>query len=183
MLSIFVGCLVFGGILLGASTLGGDGDHDTDHDAGAHAPAGVLPFLSLRFWSFAIGFFGLTGTALTLLEAASAAITLALSGGVGVGAGYGAARVLQALAHRPVGLLTASPVGREGTLLLPVAPGQRGKVRLSIGGVSTDLVATTDNGRVLPTGATVLVVGMRGTVALVEPTPVAALPSPEKETS
>ena len=58
---------------------------------------------------------------------------------------------------------------------MPVDRGMRGKVRLTIGGVSTDLIAETESDGALQSGETALVVGMRGTVALVERSP-AALP-------
>jgi hypothetical protein len=66
-------------------------------------------------------------------------------------------------------------VGREGRVLLPVEKGKRGKVRLSIAGVSTDVIAETEGEGALAAGETALVVGMRGTVALVERSP-ATLP-------
>ena len=62
---------------------------------------------------------------------------------------------------------------REGKLLLPLRRGARSKIRLSIGGVETDLLAETDLETEIPAQSTVLVVGMRGLTALVEPTPAA----------
>ena len=73
-------------------------------------------------------------------------------------------RVLSALARRPVGLVGGAEahVGREAKVLLPIGRGQRGKIRLQIGGTSTDMVAETEGeGQLLP-GETALVVGMRG---------------------
>jgi hypothetical protein len=40
-----------------------------------------------------------------------------------------------------------------------------------VGGVAADLLVETDDEATIPTGTTVLVVGMRGTVALVERSP------------
>jgi membrane protein implicated in regulation of membrane protease activity len=202
MLSIYLGSLLFGGVLLGASIFGGHGD-GADHGDGGHGDAGhgghggdaghgdghahgaghhhgphhasQLPFLSLRFWAFALAFFGLSGAALTW--SAFGALTPLVAGGVGMGCGLLSSRVLSGLARRPVGLLGGSDahVGREGRLLLPVEKGTRGKVRLSIGGVSTDLIAETEAEGALAAGETALVVGMRGNVALVERSP-ASLP-------
>ncbi len=200
MLSIYLGSLLFGGVLLGASIFGGhggDGDAGHDHGGGdggghddghggdhgqgheghhgSHAPHSLLPFLSLRFWAFALAFFGLSGAALTLTGLGLA--TPLVAGGMGLGCGYLSARVLQGLARGPVGLLGGSDshIGREGRVLLPVGKGVRGKVRLSIGGISTDLIAETESEGALGAGETALVVGMRGTVALVERSP-ASLP-------
>jgi len=193
-MALYLGCLAFGGLFLGASLFGGhdahgggghDAGHDGDHGGDTHDAApqhgAWLPFLSVRFWTFALAFFGLSGAALTAAGAVAAAVVPAVAGAVGVGAGYGASRLLGGLARRPVGLLGAgaSHIGREGVLLLPVGPGRRGKIRLTIGGASTDFVAETDENEALPAGATAIVVGLRDSVALVERPPLLN----DKETS
>ena len=82
MLSIYIGGLLFGGVLLGATVVGGHGDHGGGHGGGGHggghgqgddqgdghahgqrttsSPC-CCRFLSLRFWAFAVAFFGLSG--------------------------------------------------------------------------------------------------------------------------
>ena len=81
MLSAYIVCFLAGGIVLGASMFGGhdsdsgdahvgdahvgDAHGGTDH-AGHHEWAARLPFLSLRFWTWGVTFFGLAGLALTL---------------------------------------------------------------------------------------------------------------------
>jgi membrane protein implicated in regulation of membrane protease activity len=182
MLSIYVGSLLFGGVLLGASILGGHGDGHFDTGASDGPDGGHghdysrLPFLSLRFWAFAVAFFGLSGAALTAFGALGA-LTPLVAGGVGLGCGYVSARVLSGLSRNSVGLLgdANAHLGREGRVLLPLGRGQRGKIRLQIGGTSTDLVAETDSDGTLAPGETALIVGMRGNVALVERNP-ASLP-------
>jgi len=96
----------------------------------------------------------------------------------GVAAGYTASRLLQSLTTSRVGLVAgaASHVGREAKLLLPLSRAQRSKVRLNIGGISTDLVVETESDQQLPAGTSVLVVAIRGTVALVESVPGIATP-------
>jgi hypothetical protein len=190
-LSLYLGCLAFGGLFLGASLLGGHHDGSTDHAGGnghgdGHGSNGAwVPFLSVRFWTFALAFFGLSGALLTALGAAAAAVVPAIAGGVGVGAGYGAARLLGGLARRPLGVLgpSSAHVGREGVVLLPVGPGRRGKIRLTVGGVSTDFVAETEGAEALPAGSTVLVVGLRENVALVERNPAQPRALEDKESS
>ena len=195
-MTIYLTALAFGGILLVASLLGGhdhadhhvadhdqdqDQDHDHVHDAGPAARAAlVLPFLSLRFWIFGLAFFGLTGALLHGLGLTSPLAAAVLASVVGLGFGYGAARLFQTLARETVGQLTpdGGHVGREGKLLLPVARGQRGKVRVAAAGVAVDLLAESDDERPLPAGTTVLIVAMRGTVALVERSPA---PTPSSE--
>jgi membrane protein implicated in regulation of membrane protease activity len=90
--------------------------------------------------------------------------------------GYGAAQLFQTLTRQTVGQIPADGghIGREGKLLLPVARGQRGKLRVTAGGAATDLLAETDEETPLPAGTTVLIVGMRGTVAVVERSPAPA---------
>jgi membrane protein implicated in regulation of membrane protease activity len=195
MLPLYIGSFLFGGVLLGASVFGGHdtdagGGHDAGHDTGhgqgdQHSHSGFLPLLSLRFWAFAVAFFGLAGAVLSL--AGLGALTPAVAGSFGVGSGYVAARVLRGLSRKPLGLVAdvGAHVGREGRLLLPVQKGQRGKLRISVGGFSTDLLAETESDAALAAGDTVLIVGMRDNVALVERNPTAladpkrtALPPP-----
>jgi membrane protein implicated in regulation of membrane protease activity len=170
-LSFYLGCLAFGGLFVGASLFGGHDSHiDHTADHGGDQAAALLPLLSLRFWTFSLAFFGLAGAALTGTGALVGAAAAGVAGGVGVTFGYTASRLLGNLTRRPLGLVAsgAAHIGREATLLLPVGRGQRGKIRLTISGVSTDLVAETDGDQPLPAGATVMVVGLRGNVAVVE---------------
>jgi membrane protein implicated in regulation of membrane protease activity len=185
-MTVYWSALAFGGVLLLASLLGGHGhtDHDTGHadghddghgadgDSAAHA-ALMLPFLSLRFWIFGLTFFGLTGAVLHGLGLATSLGTAVIASAMGLAMGYGAAQVFQTLARQTVGQIAADGghVGREGKLLLPTARGQRGKMRVVVNGVTSDLLAETDEETPLPAGTTVLIVGMRGTVALVERSP------------
>ncbi len=179
VLSLYLASLALGGVVLGVSLVGGGhGDVDTDgggadhdgHGQGGDSPSAFLPFLSLRFWTFAFAFFGATGALLTWLGLAAPLVIGLLAGGVGSATGYVAARVLTALKQQTVGALPSADahVGREGTLLLPVAADQRGKLRLALAGHTVDLVAETD-GAPLPIGAAVVIVEMRGATAIVAP--------------
>src|SRR5512140_2086745 len=85
MLTVYLAALAFGLVLIGASVFQGDGGgHDSGgghdfggaHDSGdghgdAHGDADHGAFLtnlfSLRFWTYALGAFGMSGTALSLL--------------------------------------------------------------------------------------------------------------------
>jgi len=63
-------------------------------------------------------------------------------------------------------------VGRSGRLLLPVARRQRGKVRIAFpGSGDVDLIAESDDDASLDTGTEVLIVEVRGNVAVVERAP------------
>lgn len=173
MLSVYLACLCLGGVLLLASFFGdhSDADADVNHDLD-HGMN--LPFLSLRFWIFGLTFFGLSGLVLAGLGLAGPVGAAILAGIVGVGSGTTASRLLSSLTRNPVGELVANPqVGKEGQVLLPVAREERGKVRLLVRGQMVDVLAETDSPVPLPIGTTVLVVAMRGVVALVEPSALA----------
>jgi len=185
--SIYVATLLFGGVLIAASLLGAG--HGADAHAGGDGDAGGgsadghdtstshawLSLLGLRFWSFATAFFGLTG--LVVLKLGGPTFHLlapAVAAAVGVGAGLGASTAFRALTRETVGQVrdAGALVGREGRLLLPVQRGQRGKVRLaSPGGGDVDLLAEAAEDEALPAGAEVLVVEVRGNVAIVTRTP------------
>ncbi|HJX52106.1 MAG TPA: hypothetical protein VJ801_05010 [Polyangia bacterium] len=189
MFSAYIVCLLAGGVVLGASMFGGhdsgggdahvgdvhvgDAHGGVDHE-GHHDWAGRLPFLSLRFWTWGVTFFGLAGLALTL-GGTPAPLVPWLAAAGGVGSGWGASWALGRLTRDAVGVLpeASSHIGREAKLLLPLRRGERSKIRLSIGGVETDLLAETDLEAEIPAQSTVLVVGMRGLTALVELTPAA----------
>ena len=190
MVVVYVGSLLFGGVLIAASFFGAGHDADvhaggdTGHGSGdghdqSHASA-ILSLFGLRFWSFGSAFFGLTGVALHLIGGpALAAAAPLISGGVGVAAGLGASTAFRALARDTIGQVKGASalVGREGRLLLPVARTQRGKVRMPVpGGGHVDLLAESDDDDALDAGVEVLIVEVRGNVAIVERAP-AALPA------
>ena len=193
MVVVYVGSLLFGGVLIAASFfgaghdadvhVGGDAGHGEQWRRRARSEPGVSAILSLfglRFWSFGAAFFGLTGLVLHLIGGPALAVAAPLiSGGVGVAAGLGASTAFRALARDTIGQVKGASalVGREGRLLLPVARTQRGKVRMPVpGGGHVDLLAESDDDDALDAGVEVLIVEVRGNVAIVERAP-AALPA------
>jgi membrane protein implicated in regulation of membrane protease activity len=183
MFAVYLGSLLFGGVLIAASALG------VGHGAEAHAGADFhggsgdghdqshgsswLALFGIRFWSFGAAFFGLTGLVLRALGWPALAPFLAT--GVGVAAGLGASAMFRALTRDVVGQVPGAGalVGREGRLLLPVASAQRGKVRIGApGGGDVDLVAESDE--TLDAGAAVLIVEVKGNVAVVARVPAGA---------
>jgi membrane protein implicated in regulation of membrane protease activity len=176
--AVYLGALLFGGLLLIASVAGvghdGDahagGDGGLDQDHGQDEGTSWLALFGIRFWSFGGAFFGLTGLLLRGLGGDGLApLVPAIASVVGAGAGLGASAIFRMLSRDTVGQVkgAAALVGREGLLLLPVDRGQRGKVRLAQpGGGHVDMVAESDDDA-LGTGATVLIVEVRGNVAVV----------------
>ena len=173
MTHIFLGAVVFGATLLVASlVLGGkDTDHggqDSAHGDHGGFAWGWVPVTSLRFWIFLFAFGGAVGYALVALGESD---TIAIVGALGVGwmSGALAVAVLRAVGRRTVSSQVAAKelVGATGQLVLPVAPGQPGKVRVDVKGRTEDFVANVvDDGGTLATGTHVLIVaeGERGSL-------------------
>lgn len=185
----YVFALVLGGVLLAASmVLGGkdlDGDHGGageldheghgfhgDHDHGeAHGDLGGLfaVLVSMRFWTFFATFFGLTGLVLEGLELmANLALARGLAIGVGVLSGWSTVRLIQHLSASEVGAAASvnDYVGRSGEVLVRVAPGSLGKVRIELKGTTVDVLAISEDDLLEP-GSHALIVEMRDTQALV----------------
>jgi membrane protein implicated in regulation of membrane protease activity len=150
-----------------------DGDvHGGGHgsDALAHADSHAIDttgflalFLSLRFWTFGALAFGLMGSLLHHLELASPVATATLSTATGFVSGAFAAWVFRVLARTATdsGGQSSDLVGQVGKVLVPLARGDRGKVRLRVRGQIVDYLATTDE-EALEAGAKVLVEEVRG---------------------
>ena len=137
---------------------GADADHDLDHGADAHVShadgvAGLdaamawLPVTSMRFWTFFLAFFGLTGAALILADAVASQVAIGvISGVVGYGSGLGVATAVRKLKTQQVdsSLSERDYIGATATVLLGVAKGQTGKIRLELKGRTIDLLAETE---------------------------------------
>lgn len=178
MTKLYLAAMAFGATLLIVSlVLGGK---DTDHGGAGDPHAGGaslgdiglawLPVFSLRFWTFLLAFGGGAGYALTRLGS-STAIAAVGAGGVGWIAGALSVAAIRRLTKHSVSsaLATADLIGATGTLLLPVAPGRPGKVRVDIKGRIEDYVANiVEGGGELASGAAVMVIaeGERGSLVV-----------------
>jgi hypothetical protein len=151
-------------------------DADGAPDAAAHADAptagggagllGWLPLASMRFWTFLVAGFGLTGAGLTA-GGAPWGLALAVALLVGIGGGWGAAAFFRRLLHDRVSGETSlgGLVGREAQVALPVRPLARGRILVTTGAGVVELSATTRDGAEIPRGATVLIADVRDGVA------------------
>ena len=154
---------------------GGDLDHGTQalvhvSDAAHGDAAGFLTaFLSLRFWTFALTFFGLTGVVLTGLALASSGAAAGLAVAMGIGTGQGAVAAFRALGNTKdsEAATTRDYVGLTGRVLLGFGPGQKGKVRVVVKNTTVDLLATSDEKVPFETGDQALVVQLEGHTAIV----------------
>lgn len=175
----YVFALIAGGILLGASIVLGGGGHDADmHADGAghagaedHAPGalgGALAMLvSLRFWTFFLAFFGLTGIVFTMFELAPALVTGVAAFVMGTASGVGASLIVKSLSGRDSNSASSAAdyVGKTALVMVPIAKGQVGKVRLTLKGSTIDVLAATDDELIFATKEEVLIVEMDGTTA------------------
>lgn len=181
----YVFSLIVGGVLLAASMfLGGDADADMDIDAGVdgdfdghvdhQGDADVLggffgALTSLRFWTFFLAFFGLTGFLFSWLELLGEWPRFGVALATGLVVGYGIVslfRRLQAGEHS-IAAGVNDYVGKTGRVMVRIGDGNVGKVRIELKGTTVDILAETDDADALSTGQTVLVVQMRGTTAQV----------------
>jgi membrane protein implicated in regulation of membrane protease activity len=196
------GTFVAGSALFGGHDHGGV-DHGLDHDASAPLHAGGdaeqseavvpadaahalgagtaeaahawLPFLSMRFWTFFLAFFGLTGTVLTGLALWSSQLFIAPAAvAMGLFSGYGVSYTFGRLRRETISssLQEQDYIGATGRVLLPVSRGEQGKVRLEIQGRIVDLIAETEDEQPLAVRQEVLVYGLeRGVLKVTSPGP------------
>jgi hypothetical protein len=142
MLTIYLVCLMFGGVLLAVSILAGaygEVDHamdaDADHGFDLHATdhgeglAAAIKFLSFRNIVFFLAFFGLTGTVLTWIK-----IPALMTPFVAVGMGWFAAafgqKVMTYLKKTESGaeINLQDLEGLKARVVVNVSKSQRGKI-------------------------------------------------------
>ncbi len=154
-----------------------DADHDADlghaGDLDAHHGGGfewsVLPFGSLRFWTFLVESFGLTG-ALLSCAGLPAGATLGLALAAGTAVGWSAFLFFRWLAHEQVSGRVAlrDYENSEGRVLVRIpAGGGQGKIAIDTAAGRVELLAATLDDREIPRGAQVLVVRVADGVAQV----------------
>jgi membrane protein implicated in regulation of membrane protease activity len=162
LIYLYLFALILGGVLVLASILlGGQGETDADADAGLDKDLPVLDghagdisgvdvfwaFRSIRFWTFFLAFFGMTGLVLDGLGLVGSSVVAAiLATGMGAASGFVAAGLMRWLGRDESGHIASSSdyVGKTVRVLLPVGRDRVGKVRLELRGASVDVLATTD---------------------------------------
>lgn len=176
MLTLYLIALAAGAVLIVFSLLADAGDHagedpelesdvvhldaggdgDADADGGAEATARVsafaaVPILSLRFWTFFLGFGGLAGALLTWLAALGPTAIAACAIAVGVASGIGAAQLVRWARRGQVSSTLGRDqcIGATGTVLLPIARGSLGRVRVQLEDRIVDFDAETDDATLL----------------------------------
>ena len=193
MIYTYLGALLFGSVLILTSLIfGGDDsdmdkdfdkdiefdkdlsfdkdvdfDGDMDGDGGDMDGPAWLPFLSLRFWTFALGSFGLTGTILTVLNPESVMSTAVVSTVLGLVLGYAIAWAFQKLKKSNVTVETSSIAlkNKEGEVTIPISAGGRGKIRVKTDLQIHDLIAVTQDSKTITPGEKVIIVSISDGIA------------------
>jgi membrane protein implicated in regulation of membrane protease activity len=184
MLTLYILCLVIGGVFVALAALAGlDGvDFDSDFDPdielrdqsnnsnnNEHSPFRRsrslklgLPFLSLRFWTFGGCFFGLTGVILSFLTPTLSTLWIAIIAII-MGAFCGTAMVwtLRSLRKQQANSLVSSQdlLGLVAVVELPFDCHSKGKVRIAVKGSTVELMALTTDDYSFNPGDKVFVVG------------------------
>lgn len=169
MVTIYAICSVVGLILVTLSLLGHDhaadihGDvhfdasHGMDHSAG-HGGA-FMPFLSLRFWSFFLSAFGLSGMVLTFFGGAPFSWIPWLAAGTGLFCGLAVALILKSISRQDVttNAAVADLLGKEAEVTVAIRGSTPGRIRCSIKGDLIDMMAVSDSDVALETGSSVII--------------------------
>lgn len=184
MMTVYIICLAVGGALVALAALGGlDGvDFDSEFDADVNLENRSresknkprlntkspgfrlrLPFGSLRFWTFGVCCFGLTGIILSILNPA---LTLTFVNTVAVAIGVLCGTIIvwtfDILRSQEVNSLVQSHdlIGLSATVEIPFNRNSRGKVRLNVMGSNLYLMAMTEENQEFSPGDGVFIVAM-----------------------
>lgn len=183
MFAVYLFCMTLGGVLLFTSLFLGDADVDADVDADmdldadADAEAGsgglewsVLPFGSLRFWTFLVETFGLTGAMLTVVGVPSA-WTIGVSLMMGSMTGWFAFQFFRWLAKEEVTADTSLErfSGEDAECVVAIRGSGKGKIRIDTLAERVEILAVSGDQRDIERGTRVLVVAVNEGVADVTP--------------
>ncbi|MBO0350942.1 NfeD family protein [Phormidium pseudopriestleyi FRX01] len=180
---IYLFCFGIGGIFVVFAAIGGlDGaDFGVAFDADLEIPENrkklgplkreswvkrlfLLPFFSLKFWTFGSCFFGLTGLVLNGLRPEMPPGQMAgIAAGMGIFCGTTMVWILRSLGQRHANSLTRSSdlVGHSATVLFPFNCDSKGKVRVNIKGANVEFMAFTDESKSFNKGDRVFIVGLK----------------------
>ena len=167
MIGLFIASLVFGLVLMAVSFFGGHhGDAHVGHDHDSAKPEHQLPFLSLRFWTYASFAFGATGIALMAIGLGSL-LALGIASPFAASIGFGAFAIFRWLNSTVVSGETGlrPMIGMEARVILPIRPGAVGKIAIETLAGRVELRAKTFDASVIEPGRKVLVANIDGDVA------------------
>ena len=185
MLAAYIFSLVVGGGLLALTLFGDFFDSDVDADAGidldgdadvAVDGSEVAKLLSLRALVYTLFGFGGAGVVLNLIwGGAQPVLTAAIAAGMGLGCGALVSAVFGYLRRTEAGEIQAeaSLVGLRGEVVMTIAAGETGEVRIRSGERQYRMRARSDDPAeadgILVAGRPVMVVEVKDGVAYVAP--------------
>ena len=153
-------------------TVDGAGELDALNTAERKSKARFIPFLSIRFWTFGLTIFGVTGFILVKMDQSST-VHVSLSIAMGVLVGWAAALIFHQLKNTTVdsSMNTDQLAGHQGEVTLTIRPASAGKVRIQSKEQYIELVATTSHSEPLKIGEKVLVLKSQHGRLVVAPFP------------
>ncbi len=185
MLTAYIFSVVVGGGILALSLFGDFFDSDVDADAGVDLDAGadvavdgteIARLLSLRALVYVLFGFGGAGLVLHLIwGGAQPVLTAAIAAGMGLGSGALVTTVFGYLKRTEAGAIQgeAALVGLRGEVVMAIAAGDTGEVRIRSGERQYRMRARSDDleggEAALEAGRVVMVVDVKDGVAYVAP--------------
>ncbi len=128
----------------------------------------LWPLRTMRFWTFFLAFFGLTGVTLDGLGLVEQGwLTLSLAIAMGAVSGFTAARVIRFLSRDETAAAADSRdyIGKTVRVVVPIELRGTGKVRLQLKGQTVDVLAKADE--TLGAHEEAMIIEMEGTTARV----------------
>lgn len=164
MLVAYLVSLFVGGVLVLMSAFAGHGHDVGDHEVahGGHDADVWLPFLSIRFWTYGLTAFGLTGVGMVFTAgmSAPAALPWAISGGLAVGFLVSLLARLARKGETNSAAMRDDFNGKVARVIVPIRPGLPGKIRVQVKGDWIELLALPEHGTEISADEEVIIVGL-----------------------
>lgn len=140
----------------------GPADHDVDSSGPNMFTDALAAFLSLRFWTYLIGTFGLLGTILTATRSAPDALIPLYAMGAAIPMGFLAASLYRVLQRAQTSSSASYQdfLGAEAKVLVAIRGESPGRIRMEMRDETIDMVAVGEEGRQFDVGEQVFVVGL-----------------------
>ena len=144
---------------------------DVDLTSGFTAHDFWLAFLSMRFFTYFAGTFGILGLALTFMTGMTEPFIGLIGAGVSFGVGYTGSLLFRYLKAEGVtsGVTKGDYIGVLGKTTVAISGSQPGRVRIRIKDDTLDMMALSEKGTDIARGEEIVVVGLDGNHVRVAP--------------